>query len=312
MHIPMPLPATDIPLRLATRGSALALAQAAMTEEALAMRFPAVHLVRQIIQTSGDKFQDRPLAEIGGKELFTKEIDAALIEHHADFAVHSLKDVPSDIPRELCIAAVLPRADARDVLVCGSETLARIADLPMNCHIGTSSPRRALQLSLARPDLTIGFIRGNVPTRLAKTAHGEVGATLLAAAGMRRLGIPFEHALTTQEMLPAVGQGIVALACRVADTHIREMLAAINHLPSWHAMQAERAFLAALGGSCRSPIAAWAEIEDTRLTLHGFLSAADGSASARQTLQGDVADAERLGHALAQRMMEEVPHASFA
>lgn len=300
------------PLRIATRGSALALAQASMTEAALGVAYPDLATVRKVIQTSGDKFQDRPLAEIGGKELFTKEIDEALISGNADIAVHSLKDVPSDIPPELCIAAVLPRADARDVLVCGGETLARIEDLPQGCAVGTSSPRRALQLLLARPDLKIGFIRGNVPTRLAKAMRGEVGATLLAAAGMHRLNLPFEHALTPQEMLPAVGQGIVALACRVEDASLRRALSAINHLPSWYAMQAERAFLSALGGSCRSPIAAWAEVEGQILTLHGFLSATDGSRSLRHTLQGETRDAESIGHALAKYMLTEVPHACFA
>lgn len=302
----------DRPIRLATRGSALALAQATMTEEALAERYPDIDLVRRVIQTSGDRFQDRPLAEIGGKELFTKEIDEALLSGAADIAVHSLKDVPSEIPAKLCIAAVLPRADARDVLVCGASTLARIAELPPGCEVGTSSPRRALQLLLARPDLKVGFIRGNVPTRLAKAARGEVGATLLAAAGMRRLNLPFEQALSPQEMLPAVGQGIVAIACRVTDDALRMALSAINHLPSWHAMRAERAFLAALGGSCRSPIAAWAEVDGAHLTLHGFLSATDGSRSARRTLHGETNDAEMLGRELAKRMQTEVPHESFA
>ncbi len=300
------------PLRIATRGSALALMQAGMTEQALAALYPDWPLERHIIQTTGDRFQDRSLAEIGGKELFTREIDAALLSGQADIAVHSLKDVPSDIPEALTIAAVLPRADARDVLLCGSDSLRSIRDLPVGCEVGTSSPRRALQLQLARPDLRVGFIRGNVPTRLAKVQRGEVGATLLAAAGMRRLNLPFAHALSVEEMLPPVGQGIVALACRKADHGLIERLRSINHLPSWQAAQAERALLRRMGGSCRSPIAAYAKLEGETLHLHGFLAATNGSHSARAQLSGQASEAEALGEALAVELMQQVPHADFA
>ena len=309
----MPVASSPLPhLRLATRGSALALAQADLTEAALSQAFPGITLERVVIQTSGDRFTDRPLAEIGGKALFTKEIDEALLENRADLAVHSLKDVPSDLPDGLMLAGCLPRAEVRDVLICGHRQLGSLMNLPRDCLLGTSSPRRALQALALRPDLRIAPIRGNVATRIAKTESGEFEATLLAAAGMHRLQMPVAAYLSVQEMLPAVGQGIIGLACRTADAPIISMLQQITHSQSWHAMQAERSLLAAMEGTCRSPIAALAEISDAELTLHGYVSAAEGGLHARHRLQGSVTHAAALGHALAELLLREVPRAHFA
>jgi hydroxymethylbilane synthase len=214
------------------------------------------------VTASGDKIQDRPLAEIGGKALWTKELDAWLGEQRIDFAVHSAKDVETVRPPELTIAAVLPRADVRDVLVGAASVQA----LPQGATVGTSAPRRAAQLLHARPDCRVVSFRGNVATRLARLAAGEADATLLAAAGLERLGeTGVGHALDAEEWLPAPGQGCIAIECRSNDAEMQAVLAAIDHAPSQAALRAERALLAALGGNCHSPIAALTSADGTRL-----------------------------------------------
>jgi hydroxymethylbilane synthase len=271
------------PLRLGTRRSPLAMAQA---EEARArliavygLTLPNIELVP--VTASGDRIQDRPLAEIGGKALWTKELDAWLLAGEIDFAVHSLKDVETIRPAEIAIAAILPREDVRDVLVGA----ASIHALPQGARIGTSAPRRAAQLLHARPDCRVVPFRGNVATRLAKLAAGEADATLLAAAGLNRLGESrVGHPLPADEWLPAPGQGAIAIECRVDDSTTAALLAAIDHAPSRAEVMAERALLAALGGNCHSAIAVLSGWDGETLTLRAALFSPDGS----ERIEGEV------------------------
>ena len=264
------------PFRLGTRRSPLALAQA---EEARARLCLAHGLGESDIElvmllASGDRIQDRPLAEIGGKALWTKELDAALLAHEIDFAVHSAKDVETLRPAEIAIAAVLPREDVRDVLVGA----ASIAALPQGARVGTSAPRRAAQLLYLRADCIIVPFRGNVATRLAKLAAGEADATLLAAAGLNRLGERGTgHVLAAEDWLPAPGQGAIAVECRANDAEVQALLAVIDHPPSRAAVMAERALLAVLGGSCHSAIAALTTASAGMLTLRAALFSPDGA-----------------------------------
>jgi hydroxymethylbilane synthase len=226
------------------------------------------------VEASGDKIQDRPLAEIGGKALWTRELDLWLGEGRIDAAVHSLKDVETIRPAELTIAAVLPRADKRDVLLGA----ASIHALPQGAVVGTSAPRRAAQLLHARPDCRVVPFRGNVATRLAKLAAGEAQATFLAAAGLQRLGQQGAgHPLDAGEWLPAPAQAAIALECRIEDLRTREWLGAIDHPPSRAEVMAERALLAALGGSCHSPIAVLCELDGEELAMRAAIFTPDGA-----------------------------------
>ncbi|MBC2665650.1 hydroxymethylbilane synthase [Novosphingobium flavum] len=263
-------------LKLGTRRSPLAMAQA---EEARA-RLCAAHGWREEqvelvpVTASGDRIQDRPLAEIGGKALWTKELDAWLLAGEIDFAVHSLKDVETIRPAGIAIAAILPREDVRDVLVGA----ASIHALPRGARVGTSAPRRAAQLLHARPDCTVVPFRGNVATRLAKLQAGEADATLLALAGLNRLGQHgVGHPLDAEDWLPAPGQGAIAIECRAGDEAVRALLAAINDTPSHAAVTAERALLAALGGNCHSPIAVLTRAEGPALVMEAALFSPDGA-----------------------------------
>jgi hydroxymethylbilane synthase len=232
----------------------------------------AIELVPVI--ASGDKVQDRPLSEIGGKALWTRELDAWLEEGRIDFAVHSLKDVETWRPDTFAIAAILPRADKRDVLLGA----ASIAALPQGAVIGTSAPRRAAQALHARPDCKVVTFRGNVATRLAKLAAGEVQATFLAAAGLERLGQSGTgHPLDPHEWLPAPSQGAIAIECRADDETTRTALSAIDHAPTRAEVVAERALLAALGGNCHSPIAVLCDVEGPMLTMRAALFSPDGA-----------------------------------
>lgn len=264
------------PLRLGTRRSPLAMAQA---EEARA-RLAAAHGLspEQIelvpVLASGDKVLDRPLAEIGGKALWTKELDAWLLAGEIDFAVHSSKDVETIRPAEIAIAAILPREDVRDLLF-GATSL---AELPAGARIGTSAPRRAAQALHLRPDCTIVPFRGNVATRLAKLAAGEADVTLLAAAGINRLGGEAGgHPLDLETWLPAPGQGAIAVECRSDDDEMRRLLAAIDHHESHACVMAERSLLAALGGNCHSPIAVLTRLDGDELHLRAVIFSPDGS-----------------------------------
>jgi hydroxymethylbilane synthase len=263
-------------IRLGTRRSPLAMAQAKEARARLCAAHGwsegAVELVP--VEASGDKIQDRPLAEIGGKALWTRELDVWLGEGRIDAAVHSLKDVETIRPAELTIAAVLPRADKRDVLIGATS----IRALPEGAFVGTSAPRRAAQLLHARPDCRVVPFRGNVATRLAKLAAGEAQATFLAAAGLRRLGEEgVGHPLETDEWLPAPAQAAIAVECRADHARAREWLAAIDHAPSRAEVIAERALLAALGGSCHSPIAVLCDLEGGELAMFAAIFTPDGA-----------------------------------
>ncbi|MCZ8171907.1 MAG: hydroxymethylbilane synthase [Brevundimonas sp.] len=265
---------TDRPLRLGTRRSPLAMAQAHEARDRLLAAHPGLAVEIVPVLASGDKVQDRALAEIGGKALWTKELDAWLLAGEIDFAVHSAKDVETVRPAEIAIAAVLPRADVRDVLI-GADSLAA---LPAGARIGTSAPRRAAQALHTRPDCQIVLFRGNVATRLAKLEAGEADATLLAAAGLERLGqSEVGTPLDPHVWLPAPGQGCIAIECRARDSATAALLAGIDHAPSHAALIAERGLLAALGGNCHSPIATLTEPDGPALTLHAALFSPDGA-----------------------------------
>ena len=295
-------------LKIGTRGSPLALAQPTITRDLLIrsglVAEDAIETV--IIKTSGDRIQDRSLADIGGKGLFTKEIEEALSDGRIDMAVHSLKDLPAWMPDGLGLAAVLPRADPRDALL--SPVATSIAGLPRGARIGTSSPRRKALLLNRRPDLTLVDFRGNVGTRLAKLAAGEVDGTMLAVAGMARLGLDVDHhPIDPAEMLPAACQGAIGLEIRLDDEWAQSLCDAIGDLVSAITVAAERAFLAALDGSCRTPIAALATIDGDQVHLMGLVARPDGTAVIRIEERGSLADAARLGGDAGQRVKTDMP-----
>jgi hydroxymethylbilane synthase len=282
-------------LRLGTRGSPLALAQARKVAAAIetAQRWPDGWV--QIIEftTTGDKVQDRPLAEIGGKALWTKELDRALMEDEVDFCVHSLKDVESVRPKGIHIAAVRPRGDVRDRII-GAES---IEALKQGAVVGTSSARRKAQLLRLRPDLHIVPIRGNVETRLKKVESGEVDATLLAAAGLKRLEISAGTAIPTEIMLPAPGQAVIGIECRTNDTRTQSVLSTVSNQITYDCVMAERAFTRALGAQCASPVAAFCVLEDGDLHMRAQLFSEDGSDMVEQRAIfdcGEYAAAEAL------------------
>ena len=262
-------------LRLGTRGSPLALAQARKVAAAIetAQRWPDGWVQIVEIKTTGDKVQDRPLADIGGKALWTKELDRALLEGEVDFCVHSMKDVESVRPPEIHIAAVRPRGDVRDRIV-GAESIDK---LKQGAVVGSSSPRRAAQLLRLRPDLKIVPIRGNVETRLRKVEEGEVDATLLASAGLKRLEIDAGTAIPTEIILPAPGQAVIAMECRTDDNRCQSVLSTVSNGITYNCVMAERAFTRALGGTCQSPVAAFCVLEDGDLRMRGQLFSEDGS-----------------------------------
>ena len=293
-------------LRIATRGSPMALYQAGLVRDRLCAAHPGlaaeggVELVA--IRTTGDRVQTRLLAEIGGKGLFTKEIEEALLDRRVDLAVHSLKDMETVLPAGLQIGAVLARDDPRDALV--SRSGASLADLPRGARIGTGSLRRRAQLMRHRGDLEVAPIRGNVDTRLAKLAAGEFDALVLALCGLERLGKAglASEILAPELMLPAVGQGVLAIECREAQEALRQLLEPLHDPPTAACAAAERAMLAALDGSCRTPIAGLATIAGDRLTLDALLLAPDGSAERRGRISGGVSDAAAIGTELGERL----------
>ncbi|WP_054945512.1 hydroxymethylbilane synthase [Novosphingobium sp. KN65.2] len=266
----------DMKLRLGTRRSPLAMAQAEEARDRLAAAhgIDPAHIEIVAVTASGDRIQDRALADIGGKALWTKELDAWLAAGEIDFAVHSAKDVETIRPDTFAICAVLPRADVRDVLI-GADS---IHALPPGAVVGTSAPRRAAQLLHARPDCSVITFRGNVATRLAKLAAGEADATFLAAAGLERLGqTGTGHPLAEDEWLPAPGQAAILIECRADDVRTLQILSAIDDAPSRAAVMAERALLASLGGNCHSPIAVLTRLEGDRIVLRGALFSPDGA-----------------------------------
>lgn len=289
-------------IRIGTRKSPLALAQANEVRRLLLAARPEISVELVPIVTSGDAFADKPLADIGGKGLFTKEIEEALFKGNADIAVHSVKDMQTVLPDGLVIGCCLKREDARDVLI-GAVSFDAI---PKGASFGTSSLRRAAQALMKRPDLKIVPLRGNIDTRLRKVEQGEIGATLLAVAGLKRLGMKIPPSvLPVSEFLPAVGQGAIAIECRQGDEKIRELLAPLSHPETEAAVACERAFLRALDGSCRTPIAGYATIKNGRIDFQGLLAAPDGNKHWRITKQGQVTDAESLGEAAGKELLTQ-------
>ena len=285
---------------LGTRGSPLAVAQAKMVATALetAHGWANGTVVIRTIRTSGDRIQDRPLAEVGGKALWTKELDRALLDGETDLSVHSMKDVESERPGTLLIAAMLERADVRDRLI----GVGSIEGLKPGALVATSSPRRAAQLLSIRPDLHIEPIRGNVQTRLDKIARGEADATMLAAAGLDRLGVEEGSPVPVETMLPAPGQAAIGIECRSEDDEMLGLLAAINHEDTCRAVRIERAFTRAMGGSCHSPVAALAEVTESGLRLRAEILSGDGAERiAEDRMIVDEAGAEALAKAMLDR-----------
>jgi hydroxymethylbilane synthase len=296
-------------LRIGTRGSPLALAQTHQVRGALAR----AHRVSEeaisvcVIRTSGDAIQDRPLSEAGGKGLFTKELDLALLNDDIDLAVHSGKDIPTLIPDDLAIPGFLEREDVRDCFI--SSIAKTLEDLPQGARVGTASLRRAAQVKHVRRDLLTPLLRGNVETRLRKAQSGEVDATLLALAGLKRLGLADKATaiLSTRDFLPAPGQGAIGLMTRADDPATQGCIAPILHEPTSLAVAAERAFLAALDGSCRTSIAALAEIANGLLSLRGTVLRPDGSEAFDVQRSGPPAEAIALGEAAGRELLARLP-----
>ena len=285
---------------LATRGSPLALAQAHQVRGLLLAQGPALEISIESMRTTGDKFLDRPLSEIGGKGLFTKELDEALLDRRADIAVHSMKDLPTHLPPGLALVVMLEREDPRDVWI--GRHGATLADLPAGALVGTASLRRGAQILHQRPDLCTGIFRGNVQTRLKKLAAGEAGATLLALAGLHRLGLKIgegdlagARVMPMDEMLPAPGQGAIGIVCRAEDEAMHDLLAPLGHAATMTTVTAERAALEALDGSCRTPIAAFAETDGNIVSLQVAIFSPDGKKSFRTARSGVTRDAQAMG-----------------
>lgn len=297
----------ETPIKIGTRGSPLALAQA----HEVRSRLMAAHNLEEsrfeviIIKTSGDKILDRPLAEVGGKGLFTKEIEEALIAGDIDLAVHSMKDVATELPPGLTISTILPREDIRDAFI--SLRYSSLKDLPAGAKVGTSSLRRAAQVKYLRPDVEVVQFRGNVQTRLAKLADGVADATFLACAGLNRLGIAdrITAAVDPSEMLPAVAQGAVGVEVRDDDEAIKDLLAPLNDEVTALCVTAERAFLRTLEGSCRTPIGGIAQFSEGGLTLRGEVLSPDGKERYAGERSGSAASAIKIGEELAEELLKD-------
>lgn len=292
-------------LRLGTRGSPLALAQSREVAAALEARHPGLRVHLEVIRTSGDRIQDIPLATVGGKGLFVKEIEEALLTGRIEVAVHSMKDLPALLPPGLTLGAITAREEGADVLV--AREARSLEDLPPGARVGTSSLRRQAQLLHRRPDLCMVPLRGNVDTRLRKLTEGALDAIVVAAAGLKRLGIKPAGAipLPLEVSLPAPGQGALGLEIREADRATAAVVAVLEDGASRIAVTAERAFLRRLGGSCNVPIAAYGTVRGDLLTLTGLVASPDGKALVRDTLPGAAREAESLGTALAERLLAQ-------
>lgn len=306
-------PSIERPLRIGTRGSALALAQAHETRDRLAaahgLSAEAFEIV--VIKTTGDRVLDRPLSEIGGKGLFTREIEDALLDRQIDIAVHSMKDMPVLQPDGLVIDCYLPREDVRDAFV--SRKWGSIAELPAGTVVGSSSLRRRAQLAHRRPDLVLVEFRGNVQTRMRKLDDGVAEATFLAMAGLTRLGMldVVKNQISVDDMLPAVAQGAIGVERRADDPIAAALLAAISDSPTTLRVEAERSFLRRLDGSCQTPIAGLAELDGDQLRLRGEILLPDGSVSISGEKVGAAKDGIRLGRELAEELLDRAPPAFF-
>jgi hydroxymethylbilane synthase len=292
-------------LKIGTRGSSLAVTQSEWIKNKIESSHPelSVELVR--IKTKGDRIIDSPLSKIGGKGLFVKEIEDALLRMEVDLAVHSVKDVPAELPDGLCLPLFPEREDPRDAFI--SRAYASLYDLPEGAKTGTGSLRRSSQLLHARPDLQIIPLRGNVDTRLKKLESGDMQAIILAAAGLNRLGLSdrITQFLSTEALLPAVGQGALGLEVRKDDERILEILSFLNHRPTELAVRAERAFLKRLEGGCQVPIAGLGIIEEGIIKLMGMVAELDGSRIIKDEIKGPDSQPEELGFALAERLLKE-------
>ena len=292
-------------LRLGTRGSPLALAQSRQVATALEASHPGLRVDLTVIRTSGDRIQDLPLAKVGGKGLFVKEIEEALLQGRIEVAAHSMKDLPASLPPGLTLGAIMVREEAGDVLV--ARQARSLEELPPGARIGTSSLRRQAQLLHRRPDLCVLPLRGNVDTRLRRLTEGTLDAIVVAAAGLKRLGLRPEGAipLPLEVSLPAPGQGALGLEIREGDPATAAVVATLDDRMSRIAVTAERAFLRRLGGSCQIPIGAYGRVEGDALILTGLVASPDGKALVRDTLTGPALEAESLGMGLAERLLAQ-------
>ena len=299
-------------IRIGTRGSPLALAQAHETRDRLAAAHDGLAFEIVVIKTSGDIIQDRALSQAGGKGLFTKEIDAAMLRGEIDLAVHSSKDLPTVTPEGIVVAGFLPREDPRDALI--SAKAATVQDLPQGGTLGTASLRRQAQVKRLRPDLRVGLLRGNVETRLGKAERGEIDATLLAYAGLKRLGLAARATalLEIEDFLPAVGQGAIGLTARPDDRETLATLAPILDARTGEAVACERAFLAVLDGSCKTPIAGHAQVEGERLRFRGAVYRADGSETFEVAGEGAPGEAAEIGEEAGRDLLKRLPKGVLA
>ncbi len=291
-------------IHIGTRGSKLALWQANWVQTQLQKQNPEISIQIVTIKTKGDKILDVPLAKVGGKGLFVKEIEEALLDGRIDLAVHSLKDMPADLPDGLIIGAIPKREKSQDVLISRKGIL---ADMPKGARIGTSSLRRAAQILWARPDIQIKLLRGNLDTRLRKLDAGDMDAIVLAAAGIRRLGLEqcISEYISTNVMLPAAGQGALCIEIRSDDSYTAKLISALDDKDTRAVVSGERAFLHRLGGSCQVPIAAHGHINGGKYTLSGLVAEPDGSRVLRSELSGPLADCVEIGKNLAEILMQQ-------
>lgn len=295
---------TDRLFRIGTRGSLLALKQSGNIKAALESLWPGLRVELSVMKTTGDKILDVPLSKVGGKGLFVKEIEDALLAREVDLAVHSMKDVPAALPEGLVIGLIPPREDPRDVLITRHGST--ISDLPEGAEVGTSSLRRAAQLRKLRPDLRISNLRGNLDTRLRKLQEGLYDAIVLAAAGLLRMG--WEDAISSyldpEEFLPAIGQGALGIEVRIDDSEVLDLLAPLHHPETAVAVEAERAFLEKLEGGCQVPIGGYARVAGGQVELTGLVASPDGTEIFRKSGTAPIHEARSLGWRLAQEMLD--------
>jgi hydroxymethylbilane synthase len=296
-------------ITVATRGSMLALWQAEWVKSELEGKYPGIEVELMKIKTTGDKITDVPLAQVGGKGLFTKEIEEALLRKDADLAVHSMKDVPTFFPEGLHLRAITEREDPRDALI-SHEPGAKLADLKPDAVVGTSSLRRRAQLLVLRPDFKIEDLRGNVDTRLRKVKEGDYDAIILAGAGLRRLGWgkSITEYIDPDVMLPAIGQGALGIETRIDDDETNELVAFFEHRETSIAVTAERALLGRLEGGCQVPIAAFGTVDDSVVKLTGLVASVDGKRIIKDEISGPVEGAEELGIQLAETLLKNGAH----
>jgi hydroxymethylbilane synthase len=292
-------------IRVGTRGSALALWQAEWVKAELEKKYPGMTVSLTKIKTTGDKILDVPLAQVGGKGLFVKEIEEAMLAQEIDIAVHSMKDVPTMFPDGLHLACITKREDARDALL--SRNHVKFKDLPKGASVGTSSLRRQAQLMNVRPDFKIQQLRGNVDTRLRKLKEGQFDAIILAAAGVKRLGLAgnVTEYIDAAISLPAIGQGALGIECRVDDRELNDMIAFFNHTDTRTCVTGERALLRRLEGGCQVPIACYGRIEGGKLHLTGLVGSVDGKRIIKDTIEGEPEKAEKLGVTLAEKLLSQ-------